>query len=105
MRLDLSSGEEAFLEKGSTQGTWVTALDSGGNDGQQVILTAQDSGNGLPLASAGWTIYFEPINRDEKLRMDMPDEHILSNLVYPIQVSLVDQSRGCKGLKSDLRML
>ena len=77
-RLDLSSGEERkhFCRKevhwgnvGHSSGFWK-------KNWQQVALIAHNSGNGLPLALAGWAL---SINRDEKLRMHVPDEHIMSN--------------------------
>lgn len=61
-----------------------------------VTLITHSSRNGLPLASAGWDLYVYSVNRDDKLWMQMLDEHIPSNSEGLIKASIAGQSRGCK---------
>lgn len=77
-RLDLSSGEERkhFCRKEVHWGNVGHSFGFRKKNWQQVTLIAHNSGNGLPLALAGWAL---SINRDEKLRIHMTDEHIMSN--------------------------
>ena len=61
-----------------------------------VTLITLGSRSDLPLASTGWDLCVYSVTRDEKLWMQMLDEHFMSNSECLIKASTVGQSRRCK---------